>query len=53
MTSDRSDGYDTYMLEHDDNREYVVNRIVFAGLGADGKVLYKLPWFGYGPEDDQ
>lgn len=53
MAFRRDDGYDIYMPVHDNLREYVVDRIVFAGLEENDEVLYKLRWFGYGPENDQ
>lgn len=43
-------GHDTCMTEHHHQREYVVDFIVSAGFGDDREVLYKVRWFGYGPE---
>lgn len=53
MASSLDEGYNRYMPERSDHWEFVVDRIVSAGLAEDGEVLYKVHWFGYGPEDDQ
>lgn len=53
MAYHRDDGYDTFMPGHNDHLEYVVDPFFSAGFGESGEMLYKVCWFGYGPENDQ
>ena len=32
--------------------EYAVDRIVAQGESDDGSLLYRVPWYGYSPDED-
>lgn len=52
VVSPRADVLGTYVPEHDDHREYLLDHIVSAGLWKIVEVLYKVRWYDYRPEDD-